>query len=118
MEEKIKELYEDINYIGYDCLYHRKNDYMEKAKSLLPAVQEFAQWFLAENQFEIEDEIYQALQKNLLEILQDMIEALQQRDRVLMLDALEYGIGEYLTMILPQEYFEELKEKVNERTTV
>lgn len=116
MEEKIKKLYENINFIGYYCMYHRKNDYIEKAKSLLPDVQEFVQWFLAGNQFGIEEEIYQKLQRNLISVLQDITEALKQKDRVLMLDALEFGISEYLAMFLPEEYFEE-KRNANERVT-
>lgn len=116
MEEKIIKLYENINFIGYYCMHHRKNDYIEKAKSLFPAVEEFVQWFLSGNQFGIEEEIYRKLQQNLIDILQDMTEALKQEDRVLMLDALEHGISEYLVMFIPESYFEE-KRNVNERTT-
>ena len=53
MEEKIKALYENINFIGYYCMSHRKYDYVEKAKSLFPAISEFVEWFMAGNQFGI-----------------------------------------------------------------
>ena len=118
MEEKIKTLYENINFIGYYCMSHRKYDYVEKTKSLIPDIREFVEWFMAGNQFGIEEEIYRQLQDNLLEILNDMTTALKEQDRVLMLDALEAGISEYLAMFLPEEYFMEQEENVCERTEI
>lgn len=105
MEEKIKQLYMEINYIGYRRLESRKNDYIEQAKKRLPMIEEFTTWFLSGNQFGIEDELYQALQANLLTILDDIVTAAKENDTVLMLDALEGGISEYLTMFVPEEYF-------------
>ena len=55
MEEKIKQLYMEINYIGYRRLESRKNDYIEQAKKRLPMIEEFTTWFLSGNQFGIED---------------------------------------------------------------
>ncbi|MCF2642424.1 hypothetical protein I6E50_08385 [Roseburia hominis] len=107
MEEKIIQLYEDINYIGYCCVYGKKNDYVKRAKSLIPDIQEFVTWFTEKNQFGIEDTLYQALKNNMFDILKDCIEAFQQEDRVLLLDALEYGVAEYLKMFLPENYIEE-----------
>ncbi|MDY4838244.1 MAG: hypothetical protein SO160_01675 [Lachnospiraceae bacterium] len=118
MEEKIKALYENINFIGYYCMSHRKYDYVEKAKSLFPAISEFVEWFMAGNQFGIEEEVYWQLQENLLGILNDMETAFKEQDRVLMLDALESGISEYLVMFLPEEYFMEQEENVRERTEI
>lgn len=111
MEEKIQSLYEEINFIGFYCMYHKENHYIEKTAELFPDIQEFAQWFLSGNQFGIEDDLYHALQKSLIEVLKDCEEALRERDRVLMMDALEQGISEYLKMFLSEEY---LKEKENE----
>ena len=118
MEEKIKTLYENINFIGYYCMSHRKYDYVEKTKSLIPDIREFVEWFMAGNQFGIEEEVYWQLQENLLGILNDMETAFKEQDRVLMLDALESGISEYLVMFLPEEYFMEQEENVRERTEI
>ena len=106
MEEKIKLLYMNINYIGYCYAQYFANDYLQKAKKLIPQVEEFASWFLAENQFGIEEDLYQALHKNLLEILNDIVLAVKENDMVLMMDALENGVCEYLTMFVPEEYYE------------
>lgn len=115
MEDKIISLFEAINFIGFDCTYQKKNNYVEKAKDLMPRIQEFAGWFLEGNQFGIEEELYYALQGNLLDILKDIMTALKEQDRVLMLDAVENGIGEYLKMFLPENYFEEKRREFDER---
>lgn len=116
MDEKlIKQLYENINFIGYTYVCFGENDYVAKAKRLLPQIEEFVQWFLKENQFGIEPNLYQMLQKNLLTILEDITEALKEEDTVLMMDALESGISEYLAMFMPKEYFEKERIRVYER---
>ena len=114
VEEKSFQLYKDINYIGYLYVCKGKNDYVKRANNLLPQIQEFVQWFLAGNQFGIEDEVYQALQQNLLVILEDIATALKENDSVLMLDALEQGISEYLLMFIPEEFLEQEREKVHD----
>ena len=57
MEEKIISLYEGINYIGYCCVYGRKNDYVSRARTLVPDIQQFVTWFIGKNDFGIEDEL-------------------------------------------------------------
>lgn len=111
MEDKIIELFEKINFLGYYTTNFQKYDYIKRAKSLIPEIQEFVTWFDSGNQFGIEESDYQALQENLLDILKDCMEAFEQEDRVLLLDALEYGLSEYLKMFLPTDYFEKRNAK-------
>ncbi len=110
MEEKIQELYEGINFLGFNATYNRNNNYVDISKSLFPKVQEFVQWFL-EQPFGFETEVYD----NLIGILRDCGTAMKEHDNVLMMDALEQGVSGYLEMFLSEEYFKE-KEKscVNE----
>ena len=106
MEKKIIELFEKINYMGFYCVYYKKNDYyVEKAKELLPDITTFTEWFLSENVFGIEEDIYLMMQQDILEILQDCMDALRENDNVLMLDALENGLGKLLKLFIPEEYF-------------
>lgn len=102
MQEKIQKLYEEINFIGYYTSKNNDIHYIDKAKELFPQIQEFSDWFLKENIFEIDEVFYQKMQINLVDILKDCINAIEQNDRVLMLDALEYGISEYLQLFLPE----------------
>ena len=99
MEEKIKNLYEEINFLGFHATYHRNNNYVENSKSLIREIQEFVQWFIKDSRYEFEKEIYD----NLLDILKDCETALREHDNVLMMDALEQGISGYLEMFLLDE---------------
>lgn len=106
MEEKIKELYEGINFLGFNTTYNHSNNYVDISKNLFPKVQVFVQWFLKQD-FGFEEEVYE----NLVDILRDCGLALKEHDNVLMMDALEQGISGYLEMFLSEEYFKE-KENV------
>ena len=103
MERKIQELYEEINFLGFNATYHRNSNYVENCKRLFPEIQGFVQWFMEEQQYRFEREVYY----NLIDILKDCETAFRERDNVLMLDALEQGIAGYLEMFLSEEYFRE-----------
>ncbi|MCI9530661.1 MAG: hypothetical protein HFH38_02730 [Lachnospiraceae bacterium] len=103
MEKKIQDLYEGINFLGFNTTYHRNNNYVENCKRLVPKIQEFVQWFMAGTQPGIGREVYD----NLVSILEDCETALREHDNVLMMDALEQGIAGYLEMFLTEEYFRE-----------
>ncbi len=99
MEEKIKSLYEEINFLGFHATYHRNNNYVDNSKSLIKEIQEFVQWFMTDCGCVFEQSIYD----NLLDILKDCETALREHDNVLMMDALEQGISGYLEMFLLEE---------------
>ena len=103
MHEKIQKLYEEINFIGYYTSKNNDIHYIDKAKELFPQIHEFSDWFLKENIFGIDEVFYQKMKMNLVNILKDCMTAIEQNDRVLMLDALEYGISEYLQLFLPED---------------
>ncbi len=107
MEEKAQRLYEGIHYIGFYDAYYREGRYLEQAKGLIPLVEEFAGWFLGEGGLGLGEEWEAALKENLVGILRDIRQALEEGDRVLLMDALEQGVAEYLEMFLPESYFEE-----------
>ena len=107
MEEKIRGLETSLNqiYVEYMVLQRRNN--IEEIRKLMPQIQEFVVWFLEGNQFGIEDELYQDMSRNLLDILKDMISAMEYGDRVLLHDAAAYGFSEYLRLFLPEQGGEE-----------
>ncbi|MCI8993625.1 MAG: hypothetical protein HFG80_13060 [Eubacterium sp.] len=102
MQEKIEHLYETINFLGFNATYSRNNNYAKNAREMIPQIQEFVQWFLT-NISGLEEGVY----LNLIDILKDCETALQEDDNVLMMDALEQGLSEYLEMFLSEEYFKE-----------
>lgn len=99
--DKIRSLYEQINFIGFYCTYRRDSRYIEMAKGIIPEINAFVEWFMSEELVGITEEEHQWMNQNLLEILRDITEAIRQEDSVLMMDALEQGLNEYLKMFLP-----------------
>ncbi len=102
MKEKIENLYETINFLGFNATYSRDNNYVINSREIIPQIQEFVQWFFT-NISGLEEGVY----LNLTDILKDCETALREEDNVLMMDALEQGLSGYLEMFLSEEYFNE-----------
>ena len=102
MENKIFELNDQLNRIYIDYMVFQKRTNIESIRELMPQIQEFVLWFLEGNQFGIEEELYQDMSRNLLEILKDLTDAMECGDSVLLHDAAAYGLSEYLRLFLPE----------------
>lgn len=100
MDGKINDLYQSFYQISFGYLVEQKRDTVELVKKMIPQIQEFVLWFLEENRFGIEEELYQGMQSNLLQILEDITDAIEQEDRVLLHDAVAYGLMEYLRIFI------------------
>lgn len=84
------------------AVYQEKN-IQENLKLLLPMIEEFTKEFLAENSYGFVEEDYQLLGQLLLNILQDIVEGLEYRDEILLEDTIEYGLKEFLELLIPDE---------------
>ncbi len=100
MFDKIENLYQSMYQISYGYLIEQKRDNIKLIKKIIPQIQEFVLWFLEGNRFEIEEELYQEMQSYLLQVLEDITNAIAQEDRVLLHDAVAYGMMEYLKMFM------------------
>ncbi|MCI8483295.1 MAG: hypothetical protein HFH41_03015 [Lachnospiraceae bacterium] len=107
MEEKIQSLFYKLRNMGAAFLIYQKRDNIEETKKIIPEIQEFVLWFLEGNRFGIEEELYQNMSSNLLGILEDILAALQQNDMVLLHDATNNGLLEYLQLFVETEQEEE-----------
>ena len=103
MQEKIEKLYEQLQSISDDLLKYQVRGNLAEIKKIIPQMQEFAMWFLEANKFGIEEELYQDMSKNLVKILEDIVSALEQEDKELLYDAVEYGMMEYLALFCRAE---------------
>lgn len=99
---EIKELKKRLDRICVEFMLFQKNN-IEAIQELVPQIEEFIMWFLGGNQFGVEDELYKSMSRNLLDILIDMAEGIKYGDRVLLHDAVAYGLSEYLDLFLPEE---------------
>lgn len=102
MEQQIKELDCKLDQIYVEYMVFQK-DNIKRIKELIPEINQFAAWFLSGNQFGIEEELYQDMVCDLSDILKDTMYALENGDKVLLHDALAYGLSEYLRIFLPEK---------------
>ena len=103
MDDRIHMLYKSLHSVSVEYLMGINRDNIKKIRELVPQIQWFATWFLEENTFGIEQGLYQELSGGLLVVLEDITEALGQEDRVLLHDAISYGLLEYLKLFTGQE---------------
>ncbi len=101
MEEMIGKLYHELEEIEGDFLDYQKRQNLIPVQQRFDRIQAFAVWFMEENRLDVEDAVWKRMSRQLLEILQDMIQAIEQGDYVLMHDAVTYGLMEYLALFLP-----------------
>lgn len=100
MKEKIQELFFNVRNLTAIYMIGKEHDNVKTMQKYMPQLQEFVLWFLQGNQFGIEEELYQGMSQNLLYILQDIVDASENNDQVLLNDALAYGLMEYLELFL------------------
>lgn len=103
MEKKIQKLYKEIRDIAAWYMIYQRRDNVEQIRKIIPRIQEFVLWFLEGNRFGIEEDLYREMSINLNDILKDILTALEQRDMVLMHDAIAYGVLEYLKLFVDPE---------------
>lgn len=100
MYKKIETLYRTAYQMSRGYLVEQERNGVGLVKKMFPQIQEFILWFLKENIFGIETELYLEMQNYLLQVLEDIIYGIKQNDRVLLHDAVAYGLMEYLKMFI------------------
>ena len=100
MQDKMIILYQKLRDITAAYMVYQERHTIEMIKEIIPQIQEFVLWFLEGNRFGIEQALYQDLSTNLVNVVNDILTALQEEDRVLLNDAVAYGLMEYLEMFL------------------
>lgn len=112
MEKKIQELYQSLVQISAGYLIYQQRNNIELIRKMIPQIQEFVLWFLERNIFGIEETLYQDMSQDILGILEDILTALEQGDRVLMQDAMAYGLLEYLELFIESEQEDEENDSI------
>lgn len=103
MNEKVQNLYTKLKQIAREYLLYQKKDNFKEVKEIIPEIHEFVLWFLEEKRFDVGELLYQEMARNLVCVLEDILEAIQENDCVLMHDALAYGLMEYLEIFAKRE---------------
>lgn len=103
MLEEIIELRDSIKNICMRYIVMNKSSIISEAKSILLAVQNFAVWFIGAEDIGVEKDTKLQMNAAVLSMLEDINISLKNGDSVLMLDALYFGIYEYLKLFAPEE---------------
>ncbi len=98
--EKMQELYNNLVKASVGYVVFQRRDNTEMVRQEIALIQEFVTWVMKESSSEMEQDLYEAMCRDLLTILQDLLTALEQDDKVLMYDTLEYGFIPYLECFL------------------
>lgn len=103
METLAKSLGMKINQICVGYHYLNQSNTIEQGRGLAEEIRQFTAGFLQGNIYGMEDEEYIGLQNYVLQVLKDYMEALEQRDMVLMIDTLDYGLRELIHIFVDTE---------------
>lgn len=101
MEETIQSLYDELQRIEEDFLDYQKRKELLPVQKCFGRIQEFAVWFMQADRLGQGEHVWKELNQRLLGILQDMVQAIEEGDYVLLHDAVTYGLLEYLAFFLP-----------------
>ena len=102
MQQKWVFLYSTLEKIQENFLDYENRKEILPIREHLKMIQEFAVWFIQENPLNLDYSLFTQKQEELLDILQDIITAIEENDYVLMNDAISYGIMEYLKVCLSE----------------
>lgn len=103
MLEKLKKLKTDIIQECNIYVFFNRPGLIEGIKPLIPDIQGFVTDFIQTEDIGVEPEIKASMNADMLSIIKDVTEALEKNDSVLMFDALQCGLVEYLKLFVPED---------------
>lgn len=86
----------------------KRETLVDDAKKIFPLIQEFTQIVANPENFDMQPEEYQEFYQYYLQILTDIVHAVEVRDTVLLFDSLAYGLLEFVIIFLPEGEWEKL----------
>lgn len=103
MEELAKRLSGKIDNICGGFHYYKNENVLNRSQELANDIQQFCSCFLQGNIFGMEDEEYAGFEQYVIQVLEDYMEALKQKDMFYMLDTLDFGLRELLNIYIEAE---------------
>lgn len=99
----VEELYKEIYAACIQFAVYKEKNIVEKVQHFFPLLNDFVTVFMGGNEFGIEEEDYQLLRQLLIDILKDIALGIENRDRVLLEDTVEYGLKEFIEIFITDE---------------
>lgn len=104
---EIEVLYKKVYCACVEFAVYQKKNIKERIIEFWPVLGVFAKQFFEKSDFEFEEE-YLQLRQVLLEIINDIVQGMEQEDIILLQDAVEFGLKEFLEIFISSE--EELRQ--------
>lgn len=103
MQETLKKLKSDISFKCNNYVFWNRTDLIKEIKPIIPDIQAFITQFLQTEDIGVEPNVKASMNADMLGILKDIVTAMEKSDSVLMYDALDVGLIEYLNLFVPED---------------
>ena len=96
MESKILTLYGELRDITAGYMIYQDRNILRK----IPQIQEFILWFVEKNRLPVNETDFLDMRKAILDIMKDIVDAIEIGDIVLLNDAVAYGLMDYMGLFI------------------
>ncbi len=103
METLAQELIRGIDIICLNFHYNKDENIFLKSIELADRIQRFCGSFLQGNIYGMEDEEYQNFGQFVIHVLEDYLEALEQKDSIFLVDTLDHGLRDLVNIYISDE---------------
>lgn len=100
MKEKLEIIIYQINELCKDYYFSKQYNVLGTAKNMLPNIQDFMTVILSGNNFELSEDEYEGLKKFTIDLMEDIVSALENEDVVLIIDSFDYGLRTLVDIFL------------------
>lgn len=101
-------LYRDIYIICKREIDFKKHKVVERTREILPQINELSALIMNRENFEVDDETYTLVQAQYMQIISEILQAIENEDEVLLFDTLAFGMLPFIKMFLPEGPKEEI----------
>ena len=116
---ELEKFYKQVFFSCFRTSIYKKHDMEKQVKKWMPCLQQITENILKKNECSMEASEYKDVCNWWNSILKDILEGLAQNDTVLLEDAIEYGLKEFLECFISEEKLQQLrKESIDEQRSV
>ena len=105
---ELENIYRNLYYCCRKEAEWNRGTIVEDTRILLPQIQEFTEIISNPKNFDLKEEEYQDLLTYYMEVLNDIVIAMENHDIVLLYDALTYGLLEVMKLFLLEGEYEQV----------
>lgn len=100
MESKILTLYGELRDITAGYMIYQDINIVSEILRKIPQIQEFILWFVEKNRLPVNETDFLDMRKAILDIMKDIVDAIEIGDIVLLNDAVAYGLMDYMGLFI------------------